>query len=190
MIRQDPKWAHGNYDPEDPPITGQRLARKLGMITYRSAEEWEQRFGRERVSTEDGSGDPFRIDFAVESYLESHALKFSGQFDPNCYLYLSRASDLFDLAEHGGSLKSGFSKLKLKRAFVIGVQSDILFPLHQQRELASGMAEVIESVEFVALDSVKGHDSFLVDMDALRPVVCDYFESGPVVSLPATRSAV
>jgi homoserine O-acetyltransferase len=190
MIRQDPKWAHGNYDPEDPPITGQRLARKLGMITYRSAEEWEQRFGRERVSTEDGSGDPFRIDFAVESYLESHALKFSGQFDPNCYLYLSRASDLFDLAEHGGSLKSGFSKLKLMRALVIGVQSDILFPLHQQKELAKGMAEVVENVEFVALDSVKGHDSFLVDMDAFRPVVCDYFETWPVVSLPETRSAV
>ena len=190
MIRRDPKWANGNYDPEDPPATGQRLARKLGMITYRSAQEWEQRFGRERVSTEDQSGDPFRIDFAVESYLESHARKFSGQFDPNCYLYLSRASDLFDLAEHGGSLKSGFCKLKLKRALVIGVQSDILFPLHQQRELAKGMSEVVKHVKFVALDSVKGHDSFLVDMDAFRPVIFEYFESWPAMSLPETRSAV
>jgi homoserine O-acetyltransferase len=190
MIRQDPKWANGKYDPEDPPATGQRLARKLGMITYRSAEEWEQRFGRERISTEDQSGDPFRIDFAVESYLESHARKFSGQFDPNCYLYLSRASDLFDLAEHGGSLRSGYRKLKLKRALVIGVQSDILFPLHQQRELAKGMSEVVADVKFVALDSVKGHDSFLVDMDAFRPVVSDYFETWPFMALPETRSAV
>ncbi|HWM28930.1 MAG TPA: homoserine O-acetyltransferase [Woeseiaceae bacterium] len=177
MVRQDPKWNNGNYDPDDPPATGQRLARKLGMITYRSAQEWEQRFGRERVSTEERGGDPFRIDFAVESYLESHARKFS-QFDSNCYLYLSRASDLFDLAEHGGSLKAGFSRLKLKRALVIGVQSDILFPLHQQRELANGMGEVVESVKFTPLDSVKGHDSFLVDMDAFRPVICDYFETG------------
>jgi homoserine O-acetyltransferase len=190
MIRQDPKWANGKYDPEDPPATGQRLARKLGMITYRSAQEWEQRFGRERVSTEDQSGDPFRIDFAVESYLESHARKFSGQFDPNCYLYLSRASDLFDLAEHGGSLKSGYCKLRLRRALVIGVQSDILFPLHQQRELAKGMSGVVEEVKFVALDSLKGHDSFLVDMDAFRPVIFDYFETWPFMSLPETRSAV
>jgi homoserine O-acetyltransferase len=190
MIRQDPKWAAGTYDPQDPPVTGQRLARKLGMITYRSAQEWEQRFGRERVSTEDQSGDPFRIDFAIESYLESRAQKFSGQFDPNCYLYLSRASDLFDLAEHGGSLKSGFCKLKLKRALVIGVQSDILFPLRQQRELANGMSQVVEDVKFVALDSVHGHDSFLVDMDAFRPVICDYFESWQVVPLGETRSAV
>jgi homoserine O-acetyltransferase len=190
MIRQDPKWADGNYDPADPPITGQRLARKLGMITYRSAKEWDQRFGRERVSSEEHGGDPFRIDFAVESYLESHARKFSGQFDPNCYMYLSRASDLFDLAEHGGSLKSGFRHLKLKRALVVGVQSDILFPLHQQKELAKGMSSVVDEVRFVVLDSVKGHDSFLVDMDAFRPVVCDYFETCPVISKPETRSAV
>ena len=190
MIRRDPKWADGNYDVEDPPATGQRLARKLGMITYRSAQEWEQRFGRERVSTEEGSGDPFRIDFAVESYLESHARKFTGQFDPNCYLYLSRASDLFDLAEHGGSLKSGFARLKLKRALVIGVTSDILFPLHQQQELADGLSEVVETVQFVALDSIKGHDSFLVDMDAFRPVISDYFDAWPVIQKRATRSAV
>jgi homoserine O-acetyltransferase len=190
MIRRDPKWANGNYDPEDPPVTGQRLARKLGMITYRSAQEWDQRFGRERVSTEEHGGDPFRIDFAVESYLESHARKFTVQFDSNCYLYLSRASDLFDLAEHGGSLKSGFSKLKLKRALVIGVQSDILFPLHQQRALAKGMSEAVGEVKFIALDSDKGHDSFLVDMDAFRPVICEYFETCPLVSQRATRSAV
>jgi len=190
MIRQDPKWANGNYDPADPPVTGQRLARKLGMITYRSAQEWDQRFGRERVTVEDHGGDPFRIDFAVESYLESQARKFTGQFDPNCYLYLSRASDLFDLAEHGGSLASGFNKLKLQRALVIGVQSDILFPMHQQRELADGLSRVIDDVNFVPLDSVKGHDSFLVDMDAFRPVICEYFEACPELSGRATRSAV
>ena len=42
MIRSDPKWLDGDYDPADPPVIGQRLARKLGMITYRSAEEWDR----------------------------------------------------------------------------------------------------------------------------------------------------
>jgi homoserine O-acetyltransferase/O-succinyltransferase len=177
MIRQDPKWQGGNYDPSDPPITGQRLARKLGMITYRSAKEWEQRFGRERVSSEGHAGDPFHGDFSVESYLETHAIRFTGQFDPNCYLYLSRASDLFDFAEHGGSLQSGFSKLKLERALVIGVETDILFPLHQQKQLADGLAEVAREVRFVPLACIRGHDSFLVDMDAFRPVICSFFET-------------
>jgi homoserine O-acetyltransferase len=177
MIRSDPKWLDGHYDPEDPPIIGQRLARKLGMITYRSAEEWRGRFGRERTPGEGAIGDRFRIEFSVESYLENHANKFSGAFDPNCYLYLSRASDLFDLAEHGGSLQAGFKRLQLEQTLVIGVTTDILFPLHQQQELADGFASVCKNSEFVALDCLRGHDSFLVEMDAFRPVICDYFES-------------
>lgn len=178
MIVKDSRWQNGDYDVSDPPLTGQRLARKLGMITYRSAEEWEQRFGRERVTSEHVPGDKFSIDFSVESYLESHAEKFSGNFDANCYLYLSRASDLFDLAEHGGSLKSGFSKLRLQRAMVIGVRTDILFPLHQQRELAEGLSEVVDDVDFVPLDCLKGHDSFLVEMDAFRPVIARFLGTG------------
>ena len=103
MIRRDPAWHEGNYSADAIPVQGMRLARKLGMITYRSAKEWTQRFGRERASAERQPGDPFGIDFEVESYLENHATKFTGQFDPNCYLYISRAMDLFDLADHGGT---------------------------------------------------------------------------------------
>ena len=171
MIRKDEKWDKGNYDLADPPIGGQRMARKLGMMTYRSAEEWEIRFGRERMLSEGHIDDKFFGDFAIESYLESHARKFTGQFDPNCYLYLSRASDLFDLAEHGGSLEAGFKKLNLKRALIVGVRTDILFPIHQQQELADGMSGTVEDCQLVLLDSIMGHDSFLVDMDSFRPVI-------------------
>lgn len=177
MIVKDPKWLGGNYPKDDPPLTGQRLARKLGMMTYRSAAEWEQRFGRERIAGEGDPATPFHGEFAVESYLEAQANKFTGQFDPNCYLYLSRASDLFDLAEHGGSLRAGFARLGLERALVVGVTSDILFPLRQQRELADGLDSVVDHVTFEALDCIKGHDSFLVEMDAFRPVICRYFDS-------------
>ncbi len=177
MIRSDPKWQQGNYDPRDPPITGQRLARKLGMITYRSAEEWTQRFGRERATDHARIEDQFVAEFSVESYLENHANKFSGAFDPNCYLYLSHASDLFDLAEYGGSLAAGFKRLKLDQALVVGVRTDILFPPEQQRELADGISSVCSNTRLAELDSVRGHDSFLVDMDAFRPVICDFFES-------------
>jgi homoserine O-acetyltransferase len=46
MIRRDPAWMGGNYPRDAQPLVGMRLARKLGMITYRSAEEWRLRFGR------------------------------------------------------------------------------------------------------------------------------------------------
>jgi homoserine O-acetyltransferase len=176
MIVRDPLWHSGNYDPDEPPVTGQRLARKLGMMTYRSPREWEQRFGRERISLEMHSDETFFGDFSVESYLENHANKFTGQFDANCYLYLSRASDLFDFAEHGGSLEAGFSRLDLERALVIGVETDLLFPIRQQAELSEGLGAVVTDTEFVRLDCIKGHDSFLVDMDAFRPVVSRFFE--------------
>ena len=57
MIRSDPNWMGGHYSADKPPIIGQRLARKLGMITYRSPEEWRGRFGRDsRLDTAGGSG--------------------------------------------------------------------------------------------------------------------------------------
>ena len=177
MIRSDPKWNKGNYDPADPPITGQRLARKLGMMTYRSAEEWAQRFGREQATDHASNDDQFVAEFSVESYLENHAIKFSGAFDANCYLYLSRASDLFDLAEYGGSLAAGFKRLKLDRALVIGVRTDTLFPLVQQRELADGLSVVCKRTRLVELDCIRGHDSFLVEMDAFRPVIAEFFQA-------------
>jgi homoserine O-acetyltransferase len=175
MIRRDPAWAEGRYDPSAGPITGMRLARKLGMITYRSAQEWEQRFGRERIPEERQSGDCFGIDFEIEAYLEAHAQKFTGQFDANCYLYLSRASDLFDLAEHGGSVEAGLAAVQVERALVIGVATDFLYPIHQQRELAEGLRRAGRTVEMVELPSIQGHDSFLVDMDGFRPVIRRFF---------------
>jgi len=175
IIRKDPAWNDGHYSAGEGPITGMRLARKLGMITYRSAIEWEQRFGRERATDEVANHGPFRIDFEIESYLDAHANKFIGAFDANCYLYLSRAMDLFDAADHGGSVTCGLSRLQLDRALVIGVESDFLFPLQQQRELADCLKTVVPDSAFLALPSIQGHDSFLVDMDRFRPAVAPFF---------------
>jgi len=175
MIRRDPAWQGGHYAPGAGPVAGMQLARKLGMITYRSAQEWEQRFGRQRLAEPRQAGDPFGQDFEVEAYLEAHARKFTGQFDANAYLYLSRASDLFDVAEHGGSLAAGLARIQAEDVLVIGVSSDFLFPPAQQRELAEGLAAGGLRVDYVELPSVQGHDSFLVDSDRFRPVVADFF---------------
>ena len=175
MIRRDPAWADGHYSDERMPITGMRLARKLGMITYRSAVEWRDRFGRERIAAEHAPGDVFGMDFEVESYLEAHAVKFTGQFDPNCYLYLSRASDLFDVAEHGASVAAGLARVQSEQVRVIGVTTDFLFPIEQQRELVSFLDRPGRHADLVELASIQGHDSFLVDMDRFRPAVAEFF---------------
>lgn len=163
IIRSDPAYADGSYDPAEGPVMGMRLARKLGMLSYRSAGEWEERFGRDRIRGADPLLRDFAPGFEVESYLGAHARKFTGQFDPNSYLYLSRASDLFDLADHGGSVEAVLASLDVEAALVIGVGSDILFPFHQQRELATGLRRGRARVSLVELPSIQGHDAFLVD---------------------------
>ena len=175
IIRTDPAWQNGQYDFRLGPVSGMRLARKLGMITYRSAAEWTERFGRERATQEPPAHHPFGIDFEVESYLEAHANRFIGGFDANCYLYLSRAMDLFDAADHGGSLEKGLERLSVERALVIGVTSDFLFPLPQQEELATALRTRVSDVTFRKLPSIQGHDSFLVDMNRFRPAVAAFF---------------
>lgn len=176
MIRRDPDWQDGNYPMDAIPVAGMRLARKLGMITYRSAKEWALRFGRERANVERKPGDPFGIDFEVESYLENHADKFTGQYDPNCYLYISRAMDLFDLADHGGTVAEALQRFTVERALVVGVETDLLFPIEQQQELADGLAVGGRQVQLARLPSLQGHDSFLVDMDRFRPVIGDFLK--------------
>ena len=175
IIRSDPVWDNGNYNPSDEPVLGMRLARKLGMLTYRSAAELEQRFGRELIPEERQTDSGFGLDFEVESYLEAHASKFIGTFDANCYLYLSRAMDLFDVADHGGSVEHGLKRVGAQRALIIGVETDLLFPIEHQQRIADGLEDGKREVQLHRLPSIQGHDAFLVDMDRFRPILCDFF---------------
>jgi len=144
-------------------------------VSYRAAEEWHQRFDRARVNKERRQGKPFEIEFEVESYLDYNANKFVGDFDANSYLYLSRAMDWFDVADHGGSVNAGLARILVKKALIIGVTTDILFPIEQQQEIAEGLIKAGRNVEFVSIDSINGHDAFLVDRDHFCPVIGDFF---------------
>ncbi len=164
-IRLDPHWNQGQYSDTDYPTDGMSIARKLGVITYRSAMEWNGRFARIRLDPEQRDDNPFGHEFEVESYLEGHAQRFVHTFDPNSYLYLSRASDWFDISEYGnGSVMEGLKRIRIEKAMVIGVSTDILFPLEQQEQIADGLRAAGAAVDFVALDSPQGHDAFLVDI--------------------------
>lgn len=174
-IVRDPDWQEGRYTDEVWPEIGMRLARKLGMISYRSPQEWAGRFDRLLQRRYDHRR--FNMDFAIESYLEAAAVKFVRRFDPCCYLFLSRAMDLFDASEDHDSLADAIAPIALESAIVIGVKTDILWPLHQQSELADTFAANGVETRFEALDSIQGHDSFLVDYDRFCPVVAEYFKA-------------
>src|SRR5690606_4637412 len=126
-IRLDPNWNDGHYSDEHYPESGMRIARKLGVITYRSALEWDGRFGRVRLESDRPDEEPFGREFQVESYLEGHARRFVRRYDPNCYLYLSRSMDWFDLAEYaGGDVRAALARIQVEQAVAIGARTDIL----------------------------------------------------------------
>jgi homoserine O-acetyltransferase len=162
-ILRDPEWQGGNYHPDQPPRTGMRLARKIGTITYRSSLEWNERFGREPLGGNAVRASGFAPEFAIEGYLEAHAERFVRSFDANCYLYLSRAMDRFDLAAHAPP-REVFARAGLASALVIGVQSDMLFQLHEQERIAKALVDAAVPTTLVTMPSREGHDAFLVDI--------------------------
>lgn len=171
-IVTDRNFHEGNYREDEWPEVGMRIARKLGMISYRSAIEWQQRFGRNHQDYFPAT--LFGMRYEVESYLETHARKFVGQFDPCCYLYLSRATDAFDACDSDAGLRALFRRSFRGKALVIGVTTDFLFPLYQQQELASALEAVEADVTFKALESVQGHDAFLVDSDRFNQPIAEW----------------
>jgi homoserine O-acetyltransferase len=171
IIRSDPDWQQGHYSDERKPLSGMSLARKLGLVSYRAADEWNSKFDRSRLPAEKLTGKRFEREFEIENYLEYNAQKFVNSFDPNSYLYLSRAMDWFDIAEHGTSLQDGMSRLDVCKALVVGVTTDILFPARQQKEIADLMQQTGTAVDYVEIDSVNGHDAFLIDDAHFSPVV-------------------
>lgn len=147
------------------------MARAIGTITYRSGPEWQQRFGRERIDEVPTLDE----DFQVESYLAYQGDKFCLQYDANSYLYISKAMDLFDVTELCDERGPLFDRVR-NSALVIGVTSDVLFPVRQQRELAEHLRKVGCPTTYVELDAPYGHDTFLVERDRVGTAVALHLE--------------
>lgn len=172
-VMRDPRWQGGSYAPGHGPVDGLRQAREIGTITYRSGPEWDGRFARQRAGV-----DPSLLgaDFQVESYLVRQGERFvESGFDANSFLYLSKAMDLFDLGEGADSYEAGISRIHA-RTLVIGVTTDLLFPIHQQEEVARILRECGREARFVRLDSVFGHDAFLIETDRFGEIIRPFLE--------------
>lgn len=173
-IIKDVNFNKGYYSAEQWPTEGMKFARKIGMLSYRSAEEWRERFPR---SLKKATDVPFDIEFPVESYLEHHANRFVHTFDPISYLYLSRAMDWFDGNAYAGSENAILkSQLKLQSALVVGAHTDLLFPPYLQEQLTELLKSVATDVNFTIADSIQGHDAFLVDHQTFSALVGKYLD--------------
>ena len=154
-ITSDPAWRGGDYPPGSQPEAGLGLARAVAMLSYRSVDSLEAKFGRERVSA---SRDLLSRSFEIESYLDYQGVKLVKRFDANTYLYLTKAMDDFDLSEGRGRLRAVLKKMTMP-ALVMGVSSDVLYPEPEQLALVEGMP----NAEYARVNSPHGHDAFLIE---------------------------
>ncbi|MFG5717650.1 homoserine O-acetyltransferase MetX [Streptomyces murinus] len=166
-IRTDPDWRGGDYhDAARGPHTGLGLARRLAHVTYRSEPELATRFGRAPQGTEH----PWRGGrYQVDSYLDHHAEKLVRRFDAASYVVLTEAMNAHDAGRSRGGLRSALARVTAP-TLVAGVDSDRLYPLAQQHELAAAIPGADRTR---VVESPYGHDGFLIETDQVGALVTE-----------------
>lgn len=167
-IYADPNWKGGNYTPDAAPDAGLAAARMMAMISYRSRASFEDRFGRELMPRTNGTTPAFR----VESYLRHQGEKLVQRFDANCYVSLTKQMDTHDVSRGRGTYENVLRCIG-QPTLVIGISSDVLYPVEEQEELA----RFIPNAHLEIIDAPHGHDSFLIEIEYLQRIVQQWMES-------------
>lgn len=177
-IYADPKWQGGAYPPDDPPVAGLSAARMSAMVSYRSRASFAERFGRDHMDTPEAP-------FAVESYLRYQGQKLADRFDPACYVELTRQMDSHDVARGRGAYRDVLRQIA-QPTLVVGIDSDVLYPLEEQEELV----EHLPNAELAVLSSPHGHDAFLIALGALNAFIRSWQQRTPAIQATPTFSDV
>jgi homoserine O-acetyltransferase len=168
-IVSDPNWNGGDYYGKAVPAKGLAIARMIGHITYLSDESMHAKFGRELRNADDYQYE-LEPEFEVESYLNHQGESFVRRFDANSYLYITKAMDYFDLTGKYGSLTNAFKESDA-RFLVIAYSTDWLYPTYQSKEIVQALMNLNKEVTFCEIQSRHGHDSFLLEVDALTRII-------------------
>ena len=172
-IANDQHFNGGDYyDQAEGPGNGLAIAREIALIHYRSDAEWNERFGRDPLDRLDAFGQWDR--FQVEGYLDHHGKKLPERFDANSYIVLNRTMDLHDIGRGRGGPRKALSNFT-GPSVTVSISSDFLYPPYQQRELAELLQLEGRSCAYHTIESVFGHDGFLVEHDKLAPLLNDFF---------------
>jgi len=134
----------------------------MALVNYRSPDELNDRFERTWQSSVSPMGDDGR--FAVESYLDFHGNKFTRRFDANSYISLVAAMNSHDVSRDRGSLEEVLREIR-QPSLVLGIDSDRLFPIAQQQELAAHLPLVLSGSVAEIISSPYGHDGFLIETE-------------------------
>ena len=156
------------------PEAGLAVARMAGMLTYRTPEEFEVRFGRQG-----GTDEPF----AVQSYLSRHGAKLVARFDAKSYRTLLGAMDAHDVGRGRGGAAAALARVGT-RLTGVGIPGDGLYP----EGVVKAWAEAAGAA-FAELPSTHGHDGFLLEPEAAGAILGTTLAGALArVSLPAAAA--
>ncbi len=140
----------------------------MAHITYLSDESMHTKFGR-RLQKSEAFEYGFDTEFSVESYLQHQGEMFVERFDPNSYLYITRAVDYYDLTKNG-SLTNGLAGTQAK-FLIISVSSDWLYPPYLSQEIMLTLTANGREARYAEIVSPHGHDGFLLENALLNYMV-------------------
>jgi homoserine O-acetyltransferase len=176
-IEHDPEWAGGKYLPQRPPRQGLSLARQIAMLSYKSAELFDERF--DRRPNRNGE-DPWSLDnegggliggrFDIAGYLDYQGMRFNERFDANAYLAIMRTMDTWDPLRGGASAEEVFGRIRARLSF-IGISSDWLFPPQAVRDFAYTIRAAGVDADYREMTSAHGHDAFLAEQAELLRLI-------------------
>lgn len=165
-IRMDGAWQNGSYT-NNSDLMGFRLARKMGLFSYRNSAEWNRKF--------DPKIDPKTGARQIIDYIEYNAGKFVNYFDANSYLALTGAMDMYDVTAPYQSNRAAFQRVTA-RTLIVSVASDILFTPQQQREMYDELISAGAKPSWIDHKSDFGHDAFLVETNAFTAYIQDFLQ--------------
>jgi homoserine O-acetyltransferase len=154
---------------------GLALARMAGMLSYRSASGFEERFGGQI----DAQGAP-----AIGGWLTRHGERLVQRFEAASYRALIDAMDRHDVARGRGSLTDALGRIA-DRITGVGIPGDLLYPDDVVRAWTGALG-----ARHVALDSVHGHDAFLLEVEQVDAILREALERATPRRVAAPRVAL
>ena len=167
----DQSFGHTNGGRE-----GLKAARAIAMLSYRSYSDFEIKQSETTVELKD---------FKAASYVRYQGEKFCQRFSPAAYFTLSKTMDSHDVGRGKESASAALSIIQAK-TLVIGVDSDLLFPLKEQEYLAKH----IPNASLGVIKSPYGHDAFLIEYEQLKKLLDDFINNDFNANKPTTFKSI
>lgn len=142
---------------------GLEAARAVAMLSYRNYQAFHQ--------TQQDVPDKL-YNYRACTYMQYQGQKLSNRFDAQSYYYLTKAMDSHNVGRGRGTVEDALSQIQA-RALVVGIESDYLFPVNEQRRIASSL----KRSHYLEISTPFGHDGFLIEWDLLDDMVRSFWDN-------------